>query len=117
MKKVFANRDCIIMVLEGGETTKTDAKFLAEMTREVGETSTNSIFGRINLAQEIWLYDHPTRRFHAWKNKGHVNEIISRMADVGINVKVCAARLDRGTASEIRFCEDKDEFLFNLKYL
>lgn len=117
MKKVFANRDCIIVVLEKGETIKTDGKFLAEMTREVGGTQHNSILGRMNIAHEIWLYDQPTKKFYAWKNKGHVNEIIHRMAEVGVNVKVAAARLDRGVASEVRFCEDKDEFLFNLKYL
>jgi hypothetical protein len=117
MKKVFANRDCIILVLEKGETIKTDGKFLAEMAREVGPTTMNTIVGRMNLAQEIWLYDQPTKLFHAWKNKGHINEIIHRMAEQGINVKISAARLDAGTASEVRFCENKDEFLFNLKYL
>ncbi len=105
------------MVLEGSESNKTDSSLLAEMTRELGPAAYRAIFDRVAMAHEVWLYDQPTKRFHAWKNKGHANEIIARMAESGINVKVSAARLDRGTASEMQFCDDKDEFLFKLKYL
>ena len=117
MKKVFANRDCIVMVLEQGETTRTDSDFIARMNRALGPEPPNGILGRMNVAQEIWFYDQRTKTFHAWKNKGHVNEIIHRMAEEGINLKVCAAKIDSGTACEIRFDDTKDRFLFNLKYL
>jgi len=117
MKKVFANRDCIIMVLEKGESLTTDSQWLASMNRALGSDSMNSMIGRVNLAKEVWMYDTSAKRFHAWKNKGMVNEIIARMAEEGINLKVSAARIDTGTAIEVRFAENKDMFLFNLKYL
>lgn len=124
MRVIFRNIPCIILVEDRGDEDVMKGgvpallyRALRDDTHEKTGAYPRQILEPVAMAQEVWIYKPYTRRFVAFKNKGHINEIIHRMSEHGINVKVWSASLSNGCASEMAFCEDKDEFLFNLKYL
>ena len=120
MKKVFVNTTCIILALEKGETmhglSYNGASTLAKIYKAVGSNATNSWMGIVNVAYEVWFYNPIDSRFHMFKNKGHINEIIARLEESGIHTKVVAAGMS-AIAEQIGFVSEKDEFHFKLKFL
>jgi hypothetical protein len=71
---------------------------------------------RVQLLHEVWSYNPTTKRFQAFKNRGLGQGLVQYLAKMGINVKPSAARISDAAAMELRFAEEKDEFLFKLKY-
>ncbi len=67
-------------------------------------------------AHEIWMYNHSTKHFEAYKNKNGVTSLLEEFfAGKGINIKCDAADM-LAQSRQYRFKEPKDEFLFNLKF-
>jgi hypothetical protein len=106
MKTIFDNDDCIILWDDG--TTEGDST-VSRVTAHIG-------WDKLTRAQEVWTYISHRKLFFSYKNKGHINEIIQRMAEVGVNLKISAASLDTAVVKELRFATDKDEFHFHLKF-
>ena len=68
-------------------------------------------------AHEIWTYNPATRRFDAYKNKNCTTTLLkSFLADKGIHIRCDAAKLNNAAAAAYRFVDDKDHFLFKLKF-
>ena len=123
MKLIFRNTECIILLEEKGEAHTEGTESLLQIAKPInddivakGGSIDGSIVSVVNAAYEIWIYKKYTKTFHAFKNKGLIDEIIHRLSEHDINVKSSAAGMD-GVTTEVRFCSDKDEFLFNLKFL
>ena len=68
-------------------------------------------------AHEIWFYHkHDDRyRFEAYKNKGE-GLLEEFLLSHSINIQCSAAHLSNGLPSWFRFVDNKDQFLFNLKF-
>lgn len=67
-------------------------------------------------AHEIWLYNRHTRRFEMYKNKSGIDTLLKKFfASKGINLKSDAADMTAKSISH-RFEEEKDHFLFRLKF-
>ena len=68
-------------------------------------------------AHEIWTYNPNTARFDAYKNKGGSNILLKAfLASKGIHIRADVASLDTSAITACRFEDDKDLFLFNLKF-
>jgi len=69
-------------------------------------------------AHEIWTYNPATRRFDAYKNKGGTlpQLLKSFLADKGIHIRPDAASIHDARVTAFRFVDDKDHFLFNLRF-
>lgn len=106
MKTIFDNDVCII--LNDDLTFHPEHSNTSRVTGFIG-------FDRLIHAHEVWVYKPQIKRFHAYKNKGYVNEAIQRMAKLGINVRAFAASSD-SHVSQLRFETSKDLFHFNLKF-
>ena len=67
-------------------------------------------------AHEIWVYNHSTKHFEAYKNKNGVKSLLEEFfASKGISIKCDAADM-LALSRQYRFENPKDEFLFNLKF-
>ncbi len=67
-------------------------------------------------AHEIWMYNRATKHFEAYKNRNGVNSLIEEFfASKGITIKCDAADMTAKSIS-YRFEEEKDHFLFRLKF-
>ena len=67
-------------------------------------------------AHEIWFYNDHTKAFEAYKNKSGTSTILAaHLEDNGVNIRADAATL-AGQVVLMRFCDEKDEFIFKLKY-
>lgn len=107
MKTIFDNGDCIILWDDG--TNKGGDSTVTRVTAHIG-------WENLTRAQEVWTYISHRKLFFSYKNKGHINEIIHRMAELGVNLKISAASLQTAVVKELCFATDKDEFHFNLKF-
>jgi hypothetical protein len=71
----------------------------------------------IYQAHEIWMYSPSTHKFSSYKNRrGEVSLLTSFLADHGINIRCDVAELNISQPSLYCFVDDKDCFLFNLKF-
>ena len=104
MKTIYDNGDCIILWCENTKNSDVSA-----VTEHLG-------WDKVRCAQEVWMYKTSRDMFFSYKNKGHVTEIVRRMKDMGITLKVSAASLDTAQVKELRFATEKDRFHFNLKF-
>lgn len=67
-------------------------------------------------AHEIWLYNSHTSRFEMYKNTSGTGILLEEFfANKGIDVKSDAANMT-ATSISYRFKEEKDYFLFRLKF-
>ena len=107
MRTLFQNKECII--LYDDLAFDSESSVVTRVTRHIG-------FDTLTHAYEVWLYRSATKRFHAYKNKGLINEAIKRMLDCGIKLKSFGASINEGTTTELCFATPKDQFHFNLKF-
>ena len=67
-------------------------------------------------AHEIWAYNRHTSRFEMYKNKSGIGTLLEKFfASKGINLKCDAADMTAKSIS-YRFKDEKDYFLFQLKF-
>ena len=67
-------------------------------------------------AHEIWTYDTETKRFVPYKNRNGCRSLIEEFfAERGISI-VCKSSEKFESMRQYRFKDEKNEFLFNLKY-
>jgi len=68
-------------------------------------------------AHEIWTYNPATRRFDAYKNKSGTTTLLKTfLANKGIHIRPDAASIHDARVTACRFVDDKDHFLFKLKF-
>lgn len=104
MKTLFDNGECIILWDNGKGSSK-----VTRVTKHIG-------WDRLQNAYEVWTYCSSRQIFIAYKNRGDVNEILHRMSELGINLKISSSSLDTAVVKELRFATDKDKFHFQLKF-
>jgi len=107
MRTIFNNGVCIIIYDD--YTFHTEQ---SDTSRVTGYLS----FENVMRAHEVWVYKPGTKRFHAYKNKGPICEVIQRMADLGINTKKFAITRNTSITTELCFATPKDQFYFELKF-
>jgi len=124
MRVIFRNPECIVLIEEKGEAHSTGMKYAAHIYRALREDTyertgvvPKELLEPVQAAFEVWIYKPYLRYFAAYKNKNLVCEIVHRMGEQGINVKPDAIRINDCAATQCRFVSEKDEFVFNLKYL
>lgn len=103
MKTIFQNKECII--LYDDHSFHPEASDTSRVVRWLG-------FDTLIHAQEVWIYRPATKKFHAYKNKGMINEAIHRIFDFGIKLIPCPS----SSPTALRFATPKDQFYFELKF-
>jgi hypothetical protein len=104
MKTIFDNGACIILWCD--ETKNSD---VTDVTKHIG-------WDKLTRAYEVWMYKSSRDLFFSYKNRGGINEIIQRMSDMGVELKVSAVTIDNAMVKELRFATEKDRFHFKLKF-
>ena len=124
MRVIFRNTECIVLVEDKGDAKNTGMKYAALIYKAIRDDTyaktgvvPKQIMEPVQAAYEVWIYMPHLRYFSAYKNKNLICEIVHRMGEHGINVKPDAIRMNDCAATQCRFISEKDEFLFNLKYL
>jgi len=68
-------------------------------------------------AHEVWAYNSDNRSFECVKNKsGTTTRLKTLLTSKGIHIRCDAAELNTAMPSRYRFEDDKDHFLFQLKF-
>jgi len=85
----------------------TDAEYFADkMNRSL-----------LQNAHEVWAYNPQNRSFECVKNKSGTSTMLKTLLESkGINIRCDAAELNTAMPSRFRFEDEKDHFLFQLKF-
>ena len=98
-----------VPLLDSGKELEdmTDAEYLAvKMDRSM-----------LQAAHEVWAYNPQNRSFECVKNRSGTTTILKTfLASKGINIRCDAATLNTAMPTRFRFEDDKDHFLFQLKF-
>ena len=98
-----------VPLLSGGEGIgkMTDMQYFAHKMNQ----------SHLRSAHEIWAYTPECRSFECVKNKnGTTTQLKTFLASKGINIRCDAAELNTAMPTRFRFEDEKDHFLFQLKF-
>jgi len=71
----------------------------------------------LHKAEEVWSYNPQNRSFECVKNRnGKATILMSFLVSKGIHIRPDVAALNNGKPPRFRFEDDKDHFLFQLKF-
>jgi hypothetical protein len=91
--------------------------------KEIGEMTDMEYFahkvgrGRLQGAHEVWAYNPQNRSFACVKNKsGTATILMSFLVSKGIHIRPDVAELNTAMPIRFRFVDEKDHFLFQLKF-
>ncbi len=73
--------------------------------------------GYLQSAHEVWAYNPQNRSFECVKNKSGTTTILKTfLADKDIKIRCDVAELNTAMPTRFRFKDEKDHFLFQLKF-
>ena len=71
----------------------------------------------LQSAHEVWAYNPQNRSFECVKNKnGTSTRLMSFLVSKGIHIRCDVAELNTAMPTRFRFKDEKDHFLFQLKF-
>jgi hypothetical protein len=97
--------------------THSTGQGLAKMS-DVEYFQHNFIRSIVQNADEVWVYNPQNRSFECVKNRrsGNATTLMSFLVSRGIHIRPDAAALANGKPPMFRFVDEKDHFLFQLKF-
>ena len=122
MTQILHDKDGLVIIVKGmpkdeilpGGKSLGDLNDMEYFTLKMNRSFVRDI---LQMAQEVWAFDNSNRSFESVKNKsGFASLLKSHLANKGINIRCDAATINTGNPVRFRFEDDKDYFLFKLKF-